>query len=148
MAFTAVCKSNGTHNSCEKVSTFSRLREYLLFLVYITSRSCCVSIYTPITMAKTFKSVEYIDDSDPDIMDLASSSPESESESEKSSETGSTTVAEEPLQARDCRDSIDRELDAMERPPPEASIPAMAAVPPAQHRKQEKASAYIQVFSG
>jgi hypothetical protein len=48
-------------------------------------------------MAKTFKSVEYIDDSDPDIMDLASSSPESESESEKSSETGSTTVAEEPL---------------------------------------------------
>ena len=92
-------------------------------------------------MAKTFKSIEYIDDSD--VMNFTFSS--SESDSEETS--GSTTVAEELLQAHNSRDSIDRELDAMEQPPPEASVPVVAAAPPAQHRKKATTSAYIQVFS-
>jgi hypothetical protein len=91
--------------------------------------------------AKAFKSIEYTDDSD--VMNLTSSS--SESDSEETS--GSTTVAEELLQVQDSRDSIDRELDAMEQQPPEASMPIVAAAPPAQHRKKATTSAYIQVLS-
>ncbi|KAJ8583409.1 hypothetical protein M405DRAFT_867049 [Rhizopogon salebrosus TDB-379] len=61
--------------------------------------------------------------------------------------SGPTTVAEELLHVQDSRDSIDRELDATEQlPPPEASMPAVAAAPPAQHRKKATTSAYIQVF--
>jgi hypothetical protein len=90
---------------------------------------------------KTFKSIEYINDLD--VINLTSSS--SESDSEETS--GSTTVAEELLHVQDSRDSIDRELDATEQlPPPEASMPAVAAAPPAQHRKKATTSAYIQVF--
>ncbi|KAJ8579443.1 hypothetical protein M405DRAFT_939145 [Rhizopogon salebrosus TDB-379] len=73
-------------------------------------------------------------------MNLTSSS--SESDSEETS--GSTTVAEELLQVQDSRDSIDRELDAMEQPPSEASVPVVAAAPSAQHRKKATTSAYIQ----
>jgi hypothetical protein len=73
-------------------------------------------------MAKTFK---YIDDSD--VMNFTSSSFESDSEET----SGSTTVAEELPQVQDSRDSIDCELDAMEQPPPEASVPVVAATPPA-----------------
>jgi hypothetical protein len=76
-------------------------------------------------------------------MNLTSSS--SESDSEETSRC--TTVAEELLQVQDSWDSIDRELDAMEQPPPEASVPVVAAAPPAQHRKKATTSAYIQVFS-
>jgi hypothetical protein len=61
----------------------------------------------------------------------------------------STTVAEELLQVQDSRGSgIDRELDAMEQPPPEASVSVVAAAPPTQHRKKATTSAYIQVFYG
>jgi hypothetical protein len=77
-------------------------------------------------------------------MNLTSSSPESDSE-----ETSvSTTVAEELLQVQDSRGSIDRELDAMEQLPPEASVSVVAAAPPTQHRKKATTSAYIQVFYG
>jgi hypothetical protein len=91
-------------------------------------------------MAKTFKSIGYIDDSD--VMNLTSSS--SESDSEETS--GSTTVAEELLQVQDSQDSIDRELDAMEQPPPEASVPVVAAAPPAQHRKSNNQCIYPGLF--
>ena len=67
-------------------------------------------------MAKVFKSAEFVD-TDSDIMELTSSS--SESDSDESS--GSTAVAEQ-LEVLWARDSIDRELDAMDRPPPEAFV--------------------------
>jgi hypothetical protein len=80
---------------------------------------------------------------DSDVMNLTSSS----SESDLEETSGSTTVAEESLQVQDSWDSIDRELDAMEQPPPEASVLVVAAAPPAQRRKKATTSAYIQVFS-
>jgi hypothetical protein len=50
---------------------------------------------------------------------------------------------------QDSWDSIDRELDAMEQPPPEVSVPVVAAAPPAQHAiektvKQPQAEAVEQ----
>ncbi|KAG0697340.1 hypothetical protein DFH29DRAFT_1003808 [Suillus ampliporus] len=81
-------------------------------------------------MTKAFQSAEFVN-TDSDILELSSLS--SESDSDESS--GSTAVAEQVLQARD---SIDRELDTMDRPPPDASIPAIVTPSTQQHQKKAK----------
>ncbi|KAG1726413.1 uncharacterized protein EDB91DRAFT_1254310 [Suillus paluster] len=81
-------------------------------------------------MAKAFKSAEIVDDTDMDVMELTSSSL---SESDSDENSGSTAIVEQALCARD---SIDCELDAMDRPPLEASVPAMAIPPTQQQRKK------------
>ncbi|KAG2353917.1 hypothetical protein BDR07DRAFT_1495396 [Suillus spraguei] len=87
-------------------------------------------------MAKAFKSTEFVDDTDTDVMELSSSL--SKSDSDESS--GSTAIAEQALLARD---SIDHELDAMDRLPPEASVPAIAIPPTQQQQKKGQMNAYI-----
>ncbi|KAG2030022.1 hypothetical protein BDR03DRAFT_1017646 [Suillus americanus] len=93
---------------------------------------------------KTFKSAEFIDDSDSSdddgsVLDISSTSSDSHS-------SGSSTafVSDASIFNFDTRDSIDRELDAMAAPPPPVEpVPVAESLQAPKVKSTKKCCTYI-----